>query len=327
MSKLLTNDQALEIYLNLQKIHQINNDWIDKLNSLRTVFDRILILEMLNTLGVRKLPEQYNSFQSKIMYLDQVFPGHSERLERMRKTFNNIHHSTSSDGANRLVSLSRRQYIEILNLLVDHVAKVSGVPTLPSLSLALSEIKKYSEVNERQVIILCQLYNSFEEITNGCRIISEFNEFLSRKNEFGLNNVGFTMMTYSSPFTFRTEASDFFLGVEHKNEIKQWTGWSLNRALELLDVNINIAHDRKPWLIWICSEIPDGINPYPFEEISRMSAEDQIVFYPVYTTEKAGEQLNKLFAGQYPPPVKLNPSKAGQFFNSIALTLQRVEKK
>ncbi|MDE5727682.1 MAG: hypothetical protein K2H83_06360 [Duncaniella sp.] len=327
MQSLLTNEQAGEMYESLRRIHLSDNGWVDKVNSLRSIFDRLLTLETLTSINARKLPPELGGFQMKIEHLEKVVPGHRERLEPLRQLFNTVQHQTFSNGYQRHVALNRRRYMEILRILVSHVAHVSGVPTMPELSLALSELNDYQNVDERQVVILCQLFRSHMDIAEGTRIVKEFDEFLKRKKEFGLEKVKFTLMTYSLPFTYRTETDAFKLSSQEKDDLAGWTEWALIRALDLLEDNIQMRPGHRPWLVWICSDIPETVDPEIYADIKRWDAENKMVFYPIFTSRKAEEQLGRLFAGHLPKPSKLDPNKADRFFNSIALTLQRASKK
>jgi|GEM_PF-5978503 len=327
MQNLLTNEQATEIYESLRRIHLNDNGWVDKVNSLRSIFDRLLTLETLTSVNAKKLPQELGGFQMKIEHLEKMAPGHRERLEPLRQLFNTVQHQTFSNGFQKHVALNRRRYMEILQILVSHVASVSGVPTLPELTLALSELKNYQKVDERQVVILCQLFRSHMDITEGTRIVKEFDEFLKRKKEFGIEKVKFTLMTYSLPFTYRTETDYFTLSREEKDDLTRWTEWALIRALDLIEDNIQLRPDHRPWLIWICSDIPETVEAEIYGDIKRYDVENKMVFYPIYTSKKAGEQFDRLFPNHQPKPNKLDPNKADRFFNSIALTLQRASKK
>ena len=81
----------------------------------------------------------------------------------------------------------------------------------------------------------------------------------------------------------------------------------------------------KPWLIWICSDIPANVDISLIDEIRDLIKHKEIALYAIPTTQMSKKRFEELFDTKR--VYEFNPAKAELFFDSISMTLRRAHEK
>lgn len=338
----LSNKQAKELYDRLLGIHLSDSDWDGKSRALRTFFDRLLEYELCNRLGVRSLDsldkkdrEKFNGYERKIEFLHDTSHPDYRMLNMWRKKFNRLSHEGEWNG--------KKSYQKCFSDLVNYISRQSGCPLSPALALVIHEDIVDEKIPERHVVFMNEIFNSYSPCTERCsiedgvRFVKAYRDFVSGKKARGLDNVVCSLLTYNSSLGFETEfryldadngdAVRFDPGFDsdERCEIEPPVNLTLNVMLDLVTKILAAKPRLKPWLIWICSDIPANVDISLIDEIRDLIKHKEIALYAIPTTQMSKKRFEELFDTKR--VYEFNPAKAELFFDSISMTLRRAHEK
>lgn len=338
----LSNKQAKELYDRLLGIHLSDSDWDGKSRALRTFLDRLLEYELCNRLGVRSLDdidkkerEKFNGYERKIEFLHDASHPDYRMLNMWRKKFNRLSHEDEWNG--------KKSYQKCFSDFVNYVSRQSGCPLSPALALVIHEDIVDVKIPERHVVFMNEIFNSYSPCTERCsiedgvRFVKAYRDFLSGKRARGLDNVVCSLLTYNSSLGFETEFRcldadngdtvrfDPGFDSEERGRIEPPVNLTLNVMLDLMAKILDTKPKLKPWLVWICSDIPANVDMDLIDELKDSVAGKEIALYAIPTTRMAKKRFEDIFGTER--IYEFNPAKAELFFDSISMTLRRAHEK
>lgn len=320
---LLSPQEASEQYQKLLDEHLAPNTTDDKGRTLRTRVEHILkqAFNPAESLNLQRLidlvGEHYDS------------PRATELCGRLHylRTFSNTRLVHTYEEAQRGRSgIGRRQYIRFLATACDLVCYLSGSPIPSQLLLAIRPIRPLRQQTDEiklDVVILLQLFCNYQQVSQGAHILSEFQQMLVRKDELGLKNVHFHLITYSCPLFVQHDIGhpdDLQLPGDNVGLIDEV---ALGKALNYISELPKPSNSQlRPWLMWLNQSNETYITDDQVLRLEQMYKEHELAFYPIPLNDEALQ----FFQQRWPKcrPDKMSPRLASNFFNSILLTIQRL---
>lgn len=338
----LDNRQAKDLYDRLLGIHLSESDWDGKSRALRTFFDKLLEYEVCTKLQIKDLErldkkerEKFNGYERKIGFLHEVTEPDYKMLDRWRKKLNGLSHQDEWGG--------KRSYQRCFRDLVNYICRQSGCPLPAGLSLAIYEPDASVVIPERHVVFMNEIFNDYSPcagrgtIDDGVRFVKAYRDFVAGRKACGLDNIVCSLLTYNSSLRFETglrytdpdngDTVRFDPGFDGDElaAIRPPVSLALNVMLDLMVKILATKPKLKPWLVWICSDIPENVDMDLIDELKESVAGKEIALYAIPTTQVAKRRFEDLFGTKR--IYEFDPAKAELFFDSISMTLRRAHEK
>jgi len=341
MERLLSEQEANYLYTKMLTAFTEGNDVEDKLNKLRSTFDTILSFATMNKLKVAEVPPKYHGFMSKI---DLLFPKEStdQRVQDMRRSLNQQRDDLNT-GVAHMAQIERGRlqgqsvqgfgvntYRSFLNNTSNLVTTLSSLPIPERLQQAIRERRKVPMTTTLDIVILLQVYSDLNDIDDGVFILQRCLEWIDERKQLGLDMARVNLITYSGNLTVLpgiTSSQDL-----RKKAIGKTTGanadTALQEALKLCSKGIDrytaVARGvMKPWLVWICHQLPDNLAQQPEEQLGKWLDMELLSFHPLPTQASTYDRFRQIWPTCRPQ--QLMPRLAENLFSSITETIQRYQ--
>ena len=327
----LNQIEARAIYEYLKSLHFRIGDYMDKANSLRTIFDAIL-----QTICNRKHGGQKpNDIEGFVMTIKNIFDKAesngkdlSKRLDKTRYYFNKkVQHRLKNTSKGELVlnePITEYEYKFCLSCVAELICFFSGV-TIPSyLHDACYRHTDVSMKRKLEMVIVLQLFDTLGNVDKGMLVYDSLRRMVSRKNSYGFDKLEVKVITYNPALSRMSDK-----GKTAPAPVNE----ALREGLDRLDEAIGRWMDDRdnstdrPWFLWLCHTLDDRVENEQVERLNRWMDANMTSFYPV---NMGGSEVEKQFLECWPAcgPISMNPELADNFFNtSLLLSVQRMQQK
>ena len=336
MNKLLSQDQADKLYAYLLDLHMDNNQIRDKLHNLRAKFDLALDWAY-SSLSIKN--EESVGFKGKI---DAIFPPDSpeENVCKMNKLLNNqrwflntqLAHTAEKEerrmrGAKTIV-IDKKVYRQYLQNMSEMIAMISGIPIPSKLIHAYNLPNSATMSKKMDVVILFELFDRFENIDDGMKVLHQMNSWIKNRETVGLDKLTIHIVMYSAGILFYNGTRTGFVEKLGTNAEK-----ALCEALFRMEIATNKRKNNetkylKPWLIWICQDIKTiDFSGKSVEKLQESLKKRQFSFYPLVMQQDDTDDLSSLHFKEGHKPDYIVAGLAENLFNSISETIMRIDKR
>lgn len=327
----LKENEARAIYECLKNLHFRMGNYLDKANSVRSIFDAVL-----QTICNRKYEgRKPNSINGFILIINDVFEGAESRgrklknkLNKTRETLNKkVQHllkqsDTGELAFNRLIS--EDEYKDCLYCVAETVCFFSGVVIPPYLLDACYRHKNVTMKKKLEMVIVLQLFDSLENIDKGMLVYDRLRKMMDMKDSYGFRDLDIKVVVYNPSLPEMPDT-----GQVDRTPASEALREGLDRLSEAINRWMNDATDGtdRPWFLWLCHRMDDKVDPELVKRLDTWMDAGMTSFYPVYMGD---EEVQKRFLECWPQsePIWMNPMLADNFFStSLLLSVQRMQQK
>lgn len=330
IKRYLTELECKIHYEKLIALHFRQATVIDKANSLRSRFD-ILLKAICQSKNGGSIPREITNESPFKNMVDDIFRDVDLKdnnlksdLHKIRLLFNNKVQHLKNKGykgrSEKIEIISETEYKFCLKTVAEFVAFFGGVPIPPKILDACLELEDKKMIKYLDVVIVLQLFDSIDQIDKGILVYNSLQKMMTEhKDKFDKLNVQIVLYNPSiitlAPLEQTTQSP--------VNE-------ALERGLNLLDKAISRwTKDRtnnidKPWFIWLCYDLK-SIDTKLVNRLTQITDASLVGFYPI---NMGGNDLSSSFIGYWPncSPIPMKPELGDNFFKSVLLTIQRMQK-
>jgi len=323
---LISEAEARSQYLQLIesiKVHEMPA----KAAMLRAQFDIILHLCIESHLG-RELSR--NDEFRVVDIINILFPEGEpalkdlrDKLHQLRKMLNTLsahiypQYKRLQQGKCAQV-FGRYEYEFSLDVISELIAFVSGSPIPPQINEAKMRLERVRIANNNRldILLMMELFTSIDEVQDGDILIRHYKEMLSKKNELGLTNVHFQLITYCQPI-----CTSINRPLSSSTPFNETLKESLKQLYDALDLRAAYQCER-PWFILLCRGLPREVDSGLIQALKELYSEKKIDFMPMALNEEVVSQYKSTWP--HCGPIRLSPSMSSNFFKELLASIQRV---
>ncbi len=329
--KYLKQIEARAIYECLKSIHFRIGDYMDKANSLRTIFDATLQTICNRKHGGQK-PNDIDGFVMTIMNIFDNAESNgkdlSKRLNKSRTYFNKkVQHRLKATSNGELVlnePINEYEYKFCLSCVAELVCFFSGVAIPSYLHDACYRHTDVSMKRKLEMVIVLQLFDTLGNVDKGILVYDSLRRMISRKNSYGFNKLEVKVVVYNPALCMMAENGSVL-----PSPVNEAVREGLDRLDEAIGRWMEDREDctDRPWFLWLCHTLDEEVDKKLVERLGRLIDANMTSFYPV---NMGSTDVKEKFLGIWPGcgPISMNPELADNFFNtSLLLSVQRMQQK